>query len=86
MSEADRVDGGVDSGRRHFLVVATTVTGVAGAAMTAIPFLASWKPSARAQALGEGKHRGGRGQDGGPLTARVRGREQEDAGHGHGGS
>ncbi len=52
MSEADRVDGGVDSGRRHFLVVATTVTGVAGAALTAIPFLASWKPSARAQALG----------------------------------
>src|SRR4029450_13652435 len=52
MSEADRVDQGVDNGRRHFLVVATTVTGVAGAAMTAIPFLASWKPSARAQALG----------------------------------
>jgi ubiquinol-cytochrome c reductase iron-sulfur subunit len=52
MSEADRVDSGVDSGRRHFLVVATTVTGVAGAALTAIPFLASWKPSARAQALG----------------------------------
>ena len=52
MSEADRVDGGVDSGRRHFLLVATTVTGVAGAALTAIPFLASWKPSARAQALG----------------------------------
>ena len=52
MSETDRVEGGVDSGRRHFLVVATTVTGVAGAALTAIPFLASWKPSARAQALG----------------------------------
>ena len=52
MSETDRVDGGVDTGRRHFLVVATTVTGVAGAALTAIPFLASWKPSARAQALG----------------------------------
>ena len=42
----------VDGGRRHFLVVATTVTGLAGAAMTAVPFLASWKPSARAQALG----------------------------------
>jgi ubiquinol-cytochrome c reductase iron-sulfur subunit len=52
MSGADRVDSGVDSGRRHFLLVATTVTGVAGAALTAIPFLASWKPSARAQALG----------------------------------
>lgn len=42
----------VDHGRRHFLLVATTVTGVAGAALTAVPFLASWKPSARAQALG----------------------------------
>ena len=52
MSEADRVDSGVDSGRRHFLLVATTVTGIAGAALTAVPFLASWKPSARAQALG----------------------------------
>lgn len=47
-SEIDKVDGG----RRHFLLVATTVTGIAGAAMTAVPFLASWKPSARAQALG----------------------------------
>ena len=52
MSEAGKVDSVVDSGRRHFLVVATTVTGVAGAALTAVPFLASWKPSARAQALG----------------------------------
>lgn len=42
----------VDRGRRHFLLVATTVTGIAGAALTAVPFLASWKPSARAQALG----------------------------------
>lgn len=42
----------IDDGRRHFLLVATTVTGIAGAALTAVPFLASWKPSARAQALG----------------------------------
>lgn len=48
MSTEDRVDGS----RRHFLLVATTVTGLAGAGMTAVPFLASWKPSARAQALG----------------------------------
>jgi len=47
-SEADNVDGS----RRHFLVVATTATGLVGAALTAVPFLASWKPSARAQALG----------------------------------
>lgn len=52
MSQADRVDENVDGGRRHFLLVATTVTGLAGAAFTAVPFLASWKPSARAQALG----------------------------------
>jgi ubiquinol-cytochrome c reductase iron-sulfur subunit len=47
-SEAEQVD----DGRRHFLLVATTVTGLAGAGLTAVPFLASWKPSARAQALG----------------------------------
>lgn len=47
-SEAEKIDGG----RRHFLLVATTVTGIAGAGLTAVPFLASWKPSARAQALG----------------------------------
>jgi ubiquinol-cytochrome c reductase iron-sulfur subunit len=42
----------IDAQRRHFLLVATTVTGIAGLAATAVPFLASWKPSARAQALG----------------------------------
>lgn len=38
--------------RRHFLTVATVVTGGAGALATAVPFVASFKPSARAQALG----------------------------------
>ena len=42
----------IDRNRRHFLSVATTVTGVAGAGLVAYPFLASLKPSARAQALG----------------------------------
>jgi len=42
----------VDSGRRHFLTVATVATGVVGAAFAAVPFLASWKPSARAKAMG----------------------------------
>jgi ubiquinol-cytochrome c reductase iron-sulfur subunit len=41
-----------DASRRHFLLVATTVTALTGAGLTAVPFLASWKPSARAQALG----------------------------------
>jgi ubiquinol-cytochrome c reductase iron-sulfur subunit len=38
--------------RRHFLTVATAVTAGAGAAATAVPFVKSFKPSARAQALG----------------------------------
>ena len=38
--------------RRHFLTVATVVTGGAGAIATAVPFVASFKPSARALALG----------------------------------
>ena len=38
--------------RRHFLTVATVVTGAAGAVAAAVPFVASFKPSARAQALG----------------------------------
>jgi len=42
----------IDRGRRQLLTVATTVTGVVGVAFAAVPFLASWKPSARAKALG----------------------------------
>ena len=42
----------VDTGRRHFLTVATVATGAVGAAFAITPFLASWKPSARAKALG----------------------------------
>jgi ubiquinol-cytochrome c reductase iron-sulfur subunit len=42
----------VDTGRRHFLTVATVATGAVGVAFAAIPFLASWKPSARAKAMG----------------------------------
>jgi ubiquinol-cytochrome c reductase iron-sulfur subunit len=38
--------------RRHFLTVATGVTGVVGLALTAAPFIASFRPSTRAQALG----------------------------------
>ncbi len=46
--DADRID----RNRRHFLIVATAVTGAFGAGMVAVPFLSSLKPSARAQALG----------------------------------
>jgi ubiquinol-cytochrome c reductase iron-sulfur subunit len=38
--------------RRHFLTVATAVTGGVGAIATAVPFVVSFRPSARAQALG----------------------------------
>ena len=48
----DDVADQVDSTRRHFLTVATAVTGAVGAAFVAVPFLSSLKPSARAQALG----------------------------------
>ena len=50
MSEDD-VDR-IDRNRRHFLTVATVATGVVGAGLATYPFLASLKPSARAQALG----------------------------------
>jgi ubiquinol-cytochrome c reductase iron-sulfur subunit len=41
-----------DLSRRHFLTVATSVAGGVGVVLTAVPFVASFKPSARAQALG----------------------------------
>jgi len=43
---------GVNKKRRRFLVVATSAVGAVGAAFTAVPFIKSWKPSARAQAVG----------------------------------
>ena len=42
----------VDHSRRRLLTAATVGTGVIGAAFAALPFLASWKPSTRAKALG----------------------------------
>lgn len=42
----------IDRNRRHFLAIATAVTGLVGAGVAIYPFLASLKPSARAQALG----------------------------------
>jgi ubiquinol-cytochrome c reductase iron-sulfur subunit len=38
--------------RRHFLTVATSVTGVVGLGLVVTPFIESFRPSARAQALG----------------------------------
>lgn len=42
----------VDHSRRRLLTVATAGTGAIGVVFAAAPFLASWKPSARAKALG----------------------------------
>jgi ubiquinol-cytochrome c reductase iron-sulfur subunit len=42
----------VNAGRRQFLTAATVATGAVGAAFAIAPFLASWRPSARAKALG----------------------------------
>lgn len=45
-------DHGINKARRRFLVGATSVMGVVGAVSVAVPFVASWKPSARARAAG----------------------------------
>lgn len=42
----------VDTERRQFLTAATTVIGGLGLGLAAIPFVGSWLPSAKAQALG----------------------------------
>lgn len=45
-------DNGVNKGRRRFLVGATSVVGAVGTVGVAVPFVASWQPSARARAAG----------------------------------
>jgi len=42
----------VNIGRRRFLVATTTVVGGVGVGFAAVPFIKSWMPSARAQAIG----------------------------------
>ena len=43
---------GVNNGRRRFLIATTSVVGATGVGIAAIPFLESWNPSAKAQAIG----------------------------------
>jgi ubiquinol-cytochrome c reductase iron-sulfur subunit len=50
--ENDRMSDEVDHSRRRLLTAATVGTGAIGVAFAAVPFLASWQPSARAKALG----------------------------------
>jgi ubiquinol-cytochrome c reductase iron-sulfur subunit len=45
-------DHNIDSGRRRFLTVATTAVGAVGVVGVAVPFVASWNPSAKAKAAG----------------------------------
>jgi len=55
LSDHTRGDGmteEVDPSRRQFLTAATLATGAIGTAFAIAPFIASWKPSARAKALG----------------------------------
>ncbi len=42
----------VNKGRRRFLVATTSAVGAAGVGLAAIPFIQSWMPSAKAQAVG----------------------------------
>jgi ubiquinol-cytochrome c reductase iron-sulfur subunit len=43
---------GVNKKRRRFLVATTSVVGAVGAGFVAVPFIKSWNPSAKAQAVG----------------------------------
>ena len=43
---------GVNNNRRRFLTAATVVVGAVGTVAAAVPFLASWSPSARARTAG----------------------------------
>ena len=45
-------DQGIDAGKRRFLTLATSVIGGIGAAFWAVPYIASWRPSAKAKAAG----------------------------------
>ncbi len=45
-------NGEINEGRRRFLTAATSVVGAVGAVGAAVPFVASWNPSAKAKAAG----------------------------------
>lgn len=50
MGHGDKDD--IDTSRRQFLTAASVVVGGIGLGLTAIPFVSSWLPSSKAQALG----------------------------------
>lgn len=43
---------GVNTERRRFLIATTSMVGAVGVGFAAVPFIRSWEPSARAQAVG----------------------------------
>jgi len=49
---ADQHENPPQNNRRKFLTVATSVIGAVGVAGAAVPFIASWQPSAKAKAAG----------------------------------
>jgi len=68
-------DGDVNVGRRRFLVGATSVVGGVGAIGAAVPFVASWNPSAKAKAAGAPvKANIGKLQPGQRMTVEWRGK------------
>jgi len=58
---------GVNKKRRRFLVATTSVVGAVGAGFVAVPFIKSWLPSAKAQAVGVPVQVSLRGLDPGQL-------------------
>jgi ubiquinol-cytochrome c reductase iron-sulfur subunit len=52
MSDPDNLPDEADTSRRKFLTAATAATAAVGGAFTLVPFIASWRPSERARALG----------------------------------
>ncbi len=52
MSTAKTSGNKVDTGRRRFLIAATSVVSAVGAGFVAVPFLESWEPSERAKNAG----------------------------------
>jgi len=65
----------LNSGRRRFLTAATSVVGGIGVVGAAVPFIASWNPSARAKAAGAPVEVNiGKIEDGQMIRAKWRGK------------
>lgn len=66
---------GVDLKKRNFLTATTAVVGAVGAGFAAVPFIASWQPSARAKAAGAPEEANiSKLEEGGLLRVKWRGK------------